>query len=549
MRAPSNLLRLDEGVLTQLKEDIAERRIEHGMACLRSREALLETISIRHKNSARFIGYLAQWVDIGFASPSRLRDILRRFDGSLRSKLPLTDYLYFRMAEGMVAMAEQSAEVAIGHFDLLTILGDEWNDKQSLAIVHFWKGRCLRMKGEYDKALSYTVLGKKLATELGHSRMAAVMQVLESWLFFQKGNLREAMAASRAAEASLRETDDHVTLGNIHSFYGRVASKEGKYDEATVYFNRAIEEFKKRDPQHPNLARSLANMALAKREIALQLRGKIDRDAERRRKAGAHRQHRVISEKDYRQHLNELRSEALSHLDQASAIYLCHPNRHGVATIHLNYGYLHLDDGDFDLAEEQSAAAYRLAEEKRDYIIMGRARVLQCMIENAKTDEEISERTDPGSHARRALEFIHEAIELAKRTQNRELSASAYLWQGLTHCNAFFESPEAARESYDLAISFCRGDHPDNMWRDLQVLRSKILQKGSIDQRLKAWSQGSMGDKTFQQISEEFAELIIPRVWEREGRKVSRVASCLSMSPKKVRRILARVGRRKPRKT
>jgi hypothetical protein len=126
--------------------------------------------------------------------------------------------------------------------------------------------------------------------------------------------------------------------------------------------------------------------------------------------------------------------------------------------------------------------------------------------------------------------------------------ASAYLWQGFTHCNAFFDSPEAARESYDLAIAFGRGDEPDNMWRDLQALKSKILQKASIDPRLKAWSQGSVGDKTFQQISEEFAELIIPRVWEREGRKVSRVAACLSISPKKVRRILTRVGRRKPQR-
>jgi hypothetical protein len=41
--------------------------------------------------------------------------------------------------------------------------------------------------------------------------------------------------------------------------------------------------------------------------------------------------------------------------------------------------------------------------------------------------------------------------------------------------------------------------------------------------------QGSVGDKTFQQISEEFAELIIPKVWERKGRKVSRVAA-LSVS-------------------
>jgi tetratricopeptide (TPR) repeat protein len=454
------------------------------------------------------------------------------------------------MAEGMVAMAEQSADVAIGHFDLLAALGPEWNDEQSLAIVHFWKGRCLRMKGEYDKALSYTVLAKNLATKLGHPRMAAVTQVLESWLLFQKGRLKDAAAISHNAETSLRETDDHVTLGNIHSFYGRVARREGRYDRAIECFNRAVEEFKKRDPQHPNLARSLANIALAKRGIALQLRRRIDRDAERHRKAGANGEPKQVSgRKDYRQHLDQLRKEALSHLDEASAIYLHHPNRHGVATVHLNYGYLHLDDGAFDIAEAQAAKAYRLAEEREDLIIMGRARVLQCMIDNAKTDEEITEGADPGGHARRALESIHEAIELAKRTQNRRLLASAYLWQGFTHCNAFFDSPEAARESYDLAIAFGRGDEPDNMWRDLQALKSKIFQKASIDPRLKAWSQGSVGDKTFQQISEEFAELIIPRVWEREGRKVSRVAACLSISPKKVRRILTRVGRRKPQRT
>jgi len=39
--------------------------------------------------------------------------------------------------------------------------------------------------------------------------------------------------------------------------------------------------------------------------------------------------------------------------------------------------------------------------------------------------------------------------------------------------------------------------------------------------------------------------LIIPKVWELEGRKISRVATRLSMSPKKIRRILGRVRRRK----
>jgi len=35
---------------------------------------------------------------------------------------------------------------------------------------------------------------------------------------------------------------------------------------------------------------------------------------------------------------------------------------------------------------------------------------------------------------------------------------------------------------------------------------------------------------------------VIPKVWQREDKKVSRVSSRLSISPKKVRRILRNVG-------
>jgi DNA-binding CsgD family transcriptional regulator len=45
-------------------------------------------------------------------------------------------------------------------------------------------------------------------------------------------------------------------------------------------------------------------------------------------------------------------------------------------------------------------------------------------------------------------------------------------------------------------------------------------------------------------MTEEFAEVVIPQVWLREGKKVSRVAARLSISPKKVRRILRSVGLR-----
>jgi DNA-binding NtrC family response regulator len=40
----------------------------------------------------------------------------------------------------------------------------------------------------------------------------------------------------------------------------------------------------------------------------------------------------------------------------------------------------------------------------------------------------------------------------------------------------------------------------------------------------------------------EFEELLIRRIWEHEGRKVSRVAHKLAVSPKKVRRVLRHLG-------
>ena len=169
------------------------------------------------------------------------------------------------------------------------------------------------------------------------------------------------------------------------------------------------------------------------------------------------------------------------------------------------------------------------------------------MIENARVDEEFGESTEPGRHARIAQDCAQEAIELARHTENRRLLAHAHIWQGLTYSNRFLDDLESARRCYDQATSLSKGNYAESAWDDLQTLKSRVLRGGKVNPMLRAWSQGSIGDKTFQEITEEFAELIIPKVWEREDRKISRVASRLSVSPKKVRRILDRVSRRKPR--
>ena len=533
--------------LAQLKEDMVCRRVAQGFARLEEHHDFLFSLDPEKKNAGLYAGYLAQWVDIGFHRPALVKDIVARFSRDVRARLPLHDYLHLRMAEGMVAMAEESKDEAIRHFEFILSLELETDDQELLAIANFWKGRCLRMKGEYDQALAFAIKGRDLALKLGHQPMGAVMRVLESWLLFQKGNAKEALEILQWAEVTLSKTDDYLTLGNIHSSYGRIARRQGRYQHAIDSFTTAIALYRKLDPEHRNVARSLNNMAYVKRLITLELRRKIDTDAARRRKAAARGSSSNGKGKpSYRVRFEQLRLEALSELNEAQTIYEKYGNHHGLGSVHLNYGYLHLDSGDLDDSEKEAETAFHLAEERHDHIVMARSRLLRCMIENVKVEEGIGENSEPSMHARLAQDFAQEAVELAKHTENRRLLAYACIWQGLTHSNRFFNDLESARLCHDQAIALSKGVHVEGAWDDLQTLNTRVLRASSVNPTLRAWSQGSVGEKTFQQITEEFAELIIPKVWEREGRKISRVATRLSISPKKVRRILSRVGRRKP---
>ena len=131
---------------------------------------------------------------------------------------------------------------------------------------------------------------------------------------------------------------------------------------------------------------------------------------------------------------------------------------------------------------------------------------------------------------------------MAKHTQNRRLLAAAYIARGMTAANEFFQEWDLAKRCAAAAADLIGAGENDHLVDDLAALKSHIMQASGINDTLRGWSEGMVGDKTFQQVTEEFAEIVIPKVWLREGRKISRVAESLSVSPKKVRRILRSAG-------
>ena len=103
-------------------------------------------------------------------------------------------------------------------------------------------------------------------------------------------------------------------------------------------------------------------------------------------------------------------------------------------------------------------------------------------------------------HAQAARDYAREAVEAAKHTQNHRLLARAYIWRGLTACHPAIHDTEDAKRCCELASSFLKAVDYDDLWEELQLLKQKVMPKGSIDPLLRAWSQGITGEETFQEI-------------------------------------------------
>ena len=534
---------LSSDQLQDLRRLLQDRQIGAGISLLESHRPQLEQMKAGEHNTGVALGTLAQWVDVGYEGGDLLSQLLARFPSDKRPSLALTDYLQLRLAEAAVAMRREDLPEALDHLRAVMVIEKDIGDSRIAVTAGLWKARCLRKSGEYEQALEVTQESMKLAEAEGLPHLAALLRTLESWMVFQRGESKEAVRILQEAEAVLRETDDFITLGNIQSAYGRIALREGRYDHAMQYFEASIELFQKRSSLEGYLARSLTNIAQAKRFLALQLRRSIDARRERQR---LNNQPEPLEDKKDKagqlERMYELLRNAQTDLAKADEIYRRRGNHHGIGNVDVNYAQICVELGDLDMAEKRASEAFDLASTKADYLLMCRARIVQATVANARFEEQIGEWDDPSRFAQLANDCAREAVALGERTESRRLVAQAYICEGMTLVNGFFNNTEKARACCDSAETYLNNDRHDALWQEVEILRSRILHAGLEDPNLRAWSQGAVGDKSLQQVVADFEEVLIRRVWEREGRKVSRVANKLAVSPKKVRRVLRHLG-------
>ena len=464
---------------------------------------------------------VSQWVDLGYRQLEFLETMVIARGPEDTAQLALLDYLKLRLVDAFRMLATESLEESIEILDVVLKIGNSVLGDYLRFLANFWKGRAHRKLGEYEQASLHIAAARSAAEHAGAPKLVAVTKIHESWLAFQSGKRQHAFQLLDEAEIELRPTGHSLSLGNIESARGRFVRRSGDYAGALRHFEAAMKLYLVGCPDHPNMARALVNAAYVKRLMALELQ---PRDGQARG---------PIHAKSLR-----MSREALSLLEEAGKIYARHQHQTGSGAVLFNAAHIHLDCGEIDQAATEAQRAFELAESKGDQILMARAKAVQSAVELARSEEQLGDEPNIGLHAYAAVDHADAAIALALHTQNKRLLCEAYFTRATVAASDFFQDWELAKDFAGRAAALLSHDDRDYMYKLLSGLKAKLVGATHIDATLRAWCDGQVGGKTFQQVQEEFAELVIPTIWARNGKNISLVAKLLSISPKKVRRIL-----------
>ena len=517
---------------------LRERSVGQGFALLDKVEHLWRSLNDCATSSCELLLALTQWVDVGYRDTHFLGGMINLISREGRLRLGVCDYVRLRMAEAFYSLAVDDVDETIRILKVLLQLDRELLNAELKTLAHLWKGRAHRKKAEYEEAFHHICAARELAAGLPKLKtVLAIIQIQEGWLIFQRGDVAEALRIFDQAECVLKLTDHWIALGNIESARGRIVRRNGDYVRALNHFERAIDFYEIRHPNHPNLARAITNHAFVKRLLALQLKRHIDSSASQRNVSG-----KRVALRPLHNQYQELYQSAITELDRAKRICELNQHHHGHAAVLLNAGNLHLDIGNLELAAREGYQTYELANRINSTVLKARAKILIGLTDNARLEELLGNPEDAPALARSAKQHCLDAVALAQTTQNKRLLINAELALGAVAANGFFRDYELARHCVDLASALIEPGDGDYIIEELSSLRVKLLQTGGIDDVLRAWSQGIAPGKTLQQVIEQFSELFVTQIWIREGRKISRVAKRLTMSPKKVRLLVKRAG-------
>jgi len=396
--------RLGRGLLARDLDDLHDT-LKASSAALLSDDPISST--------PKFIDYVARCMDLDWRLIQAVGEGISRF--RIPDDLTLRDRVHLDIAEGLLHFHRSQHHEASNCFQNAAVIATRVPDDDLISISWYYFARTAWRKAEYQAALRSAELARTHASRAGFSRRVALISILEGWLQFLIGDFASADKLVAGAENEVKESNDHVTKGDIESYKGRRARAAGALDEAVRYFEDAIRDYSMFDREYRNVARCHQSIAYVRHLQICRLR---DEEADQRH---------VFSQS------RKIHEDAVSHSLEAERIYSLHEDRtrRRRAKVLNDRALLFLDIESFSKAAELAEGAYDLARIESmsgadgppkadwgDRVTMANSLIISCLVQLELDENE------------KALAFAKQANELARTTENRRVRARAAICLG-----------------------------------------------------------------------------------------------------------------------
>lgn len=508
-------------IANDLAQALKQLEVDDALGILDGLRDKISQLSIAQEHFARLVGYFAWAIDFSSSYLSVVENALSRYEHSSEASMSILDLARLDMARGLVAFHHERYRTARGHLDRAIPLARRAKDMELIAVSQYYMARCFWRETNYASALDCARDALKNEKRIRASKRAAVIELLRGYIFSLVAKPEAAERSLSNAMQILLTTNDHINIGNVLSFQGQRERRSGDYKSAIDKFERAIEEYKRSDPSHRNIARSSLNKALALRVLASKLetdrhfKESDDRkDAYELRLAG----------------IQQLRMDAYQCLEDANAIYDRNPKRHcrGLGKYHYIRASLSVDEGKFDIAETEARETYRYGRKIQNNLLMGKARIVQCMVELEK---------NPVS-ARVALDLARQAIKHAEITQYPRLLSRAYTWYGQALLRFPFSDPVDASRYLGMARAKLSENDQDYVLEEVNDLENEIRSCADAKPIISVVTTGGIEGLTLEQIVQKAEQSVVRYVHERNDKKINKTAAALKTTTRRIRNSL-----------
>ena len=546
-----------------------------------------------------FVGLLAQLVNLGYSTIGELETHLSRFTADRVELMQGFDIRHLTFARGVSAFMLSSfhkGAMLLGSTrstDDAERAAEDRRDPILQTAATYYRARCLARIGEDADALRLCREASGIAATYGLRGMEAIIAIPQSWLTFHRdGDEGEARRLLKFAKETLGSADDRVSMAHGLMAEARINRRTGHEAAALHLLPDAIRRLRVPTPATSSLAKALLDLSITERLRALTMKTETQKVARRQSMAGAldlllkpgaiARELRpedpihfgqVIGKRDVLQffeivrqtlrvqqarlpkgnaaliEIDRLRVAAGRHLDEAEELYNKIGSEGGRGTVALNQGFLALDRGALQEAENHAERALSAGVEAEDPSLKARARLLTAQVAFARAAEDGSNRV---AHVAEAVRHAKEAVKEAELTQNDRIRGKAYTWLGLAAVAAG-DLPEAQtcrdkarkyfnRSSRDYAMS----DYVSLCRRLLNTAKAERVMHECIEQGVKGRTRDERtrhkDDPLLRSLMKRLEAALVIEVHRALGGNRTKTVKQLEMGPDLLNAILREDG-------